>query len=710
MLKVEKKKHVENSVFESTIDPKVNISISDSNSTGKGQDETTMTTMRTTITAKTTTIAAAAAAAAATAEASSSNPNVLHEVILNKFNRTTTGRVYQKDLKDIYAMLIIELDLKKDATVNRCNLQHGISSSLSKVKFIKLSKSFPYSFYMSTAIEKMNQLSLKIESTKTVTLISYSFKPALAETLIREFYKAKFLHSPADRTRGEPKSSVALQPTPKGLSIVQTFCVKQGLPKSSMPEVLFHNEYNTMQLFAFERDHISDKLVYSDNLVELLFSALLGPSPNFWSPTNKPDKIRVSKKKHNDEVFDYNIADFQFSGDYLSLKQVNTNFSVSTIGEECAFSFSKYQNTCHDLTQNPYDSETTSNILQSPFYHRYFENPKSDAHMQYYISSVGVRLLREKTASRNGNLQYCISGKAIYQWLMDCSDVVCPKEALEICSLFLKQNLMAPLESDGGKEENYFSRSKYFKLTTFGLQVSRWGKPSQQERILTPQCIRNRDGSKKISKFKIPLAEILKDPGTKLQFRKHLEREFCSENFDAYCQLEIFNSKVSAYLNAISSNKVSEITAEDVKQSIATQQKTCMSMAYQIFNTFISTESSSVVNIEYRLRMKIVNLLTRLTMEQQQEIDGNDDESVKYLTTPTDTITMSGITYSPSSETIHSDNDLTESELNQKSDPSKILREINTLFEQVKIHMYKLMEVDSLPKFLNNFGYWKLSC
>ncbi|CAK9441640.1 uncharacterized protein LODBEIA_P55080 [Lodderomyces beijingensis] len=631
------------------------------------------------------------------------NPNILHEVILNKFNRTTSGRIYEKDLKDIFAMLIISLDLKKDSMPETS----GKDANSSRIKFMQFSKKYAYSFLLSTAIEKMSHLKIEIESSKTVTSISYNFKPEVALSLIIQFYRAKLLHSPADRTREEPKPVVALQPTPKGLSIVQAFCVKQGLKKANLPDILLQPEFNSMRLFNFERDPISDKVVYSKSLVHLLFGRLLGPRPNIWSPTNKPDKVHVQKEGYFEcEKFESQPGDFASLSESDSSSNGSGSGSGFGLGPDKGFSFSSYQKSSSDFDSEPRSTSVSTEEILSPFHHRYFENPKSDAHMQYYVSSVGVRLMRDKILVAHGQTEYHVSGKAICQWLMDCSDIVSSKQASEIASLFLKHGLFTPDNFDEKDGVSVFSRERYYKVTSRGLQISQWGKRSQ-ERMLKPRQVYS-NGNLKSQKSDLSLLEILKDPGTKMQFRKHLENEFCLENFDAYCQLEMFSSKMQPLLGLIGhAGEGNSDSKDELNQQLLDQQKACLSMAYQIFNTYINSESLRAVNIDYKLRTRIMNLLTKLSYNKE----ALEYESLsKYMKTPTEIYSVD-FTPVPDSES-ESESESKHESTHEREQPSsyiepstlETLLEISELFEQVRKHMYKLMEINSVPKFLSNLN------
>ena len=139
-----------------------------------------------------------------------SKTSILHEATHHKFSRTSSGRIFEKDIKDIFSLLIISLRLERDGLTNY------LFNSPPIIKLHKpLRKSYPYSFSLESAIEKMKDLQLDVELVNTVTCISYSFKSEVSLALIEQFYKARLLHSPADRTRSGPSPMLHYNQPPK---------------------------------------------------------------------------------------------------------------------------------------------------------------------------------------------------------------------------------------------------------------------------------------------------------------------------------------------------------------------------------------------------------------------------------------------------------------------------------------------------------------
>ncbi|RLV90504.1 Protein SST2 [Spathaspora sp. JA1] len=575
-----------------------------------------------------------------------------HDVVLNKFPRTN-GRVYEKDIKDMFSMLIIGL---------------GLKASKPK-KFISISKTFPYSFDCNTAIEKMKDLNINIELSRTINHISYQLSPEVSLSLLTRFYSAKFLHSPADRTSHELVGNMVLQPTPKGLAIVQAFCERSGMKKSNLPEILKSN-FNSMELFCFERDWKSDKILYSKYLLDLLFSSLMGPKPNVWSSNNEQDPLPTNSRVENHR---FSIPEFQTAKEYEDVP---------------GFSFIQFQTGNNDPSQptSPVNnnSKTNGDAEVSPFYHRYFTNPESDAHVHYYVSLVGVRLFKDKVFHSQKDkklvVDYSMSGKAVCQWLLDCTDILNVKQALDIAGLMVKNNLIKEIVPDNSSSKGNFSnsRNRHYTITDLGLQVCQWSKPAKL-RIERPS------GSKQSVKA-TTLDDILKDPGMRLQFRKHLSREYCLENLEAYMQLKYFDQTLHDYDTLLKyvherGCKKDLMTLEKIIKRLLSLRKSCFSLANSIYITYLSDEAPFIVNIAYKFKASITGIFTNINREEE-----DDDLNWKQI----DVSEMQTRTLTPF--------------LQSHDQAIKLLSDISIVFTQVSQHLHRLMEVDSLPKFLKTIS------
>lgn len=270
------------------------------------------------------------------------------------FQRTSTNKLFTKDIDTIFSMLMVALNLQEHP---RRRKQSFLAS-----------KPHPFSFTVEDALIAIQNLSVMIVSGSTKTTISCSVSPDSASLFLERFMSARLFHCPADRTRSTLKHGTVLQPTAKGVFFIQRYCDANGIVYNSP---LLYSPLNSMRCFSFDRDPISDTIICNDALVYILFQRLMGPKPNVYSAASEP-------------------------------------------------------------------------ISDSPYAHRYFTNPKSDALSQYYLSETGVRLSAVSVDSKDKTAlsHYIFTGRAMWQWMLDCTDLVYQSEAHLLVNTFLAHNII----------------------------------------------------------------------------------------------------------------------------------------------------------------------------------------------------------------------------------------------------------------------------
>lgn len=691
----------------------------------------------------------------------------LHERSSKSFNRTPNGLIFSDNLKTVYSVLLLCLDLKED-------------NGESKTLFGSFHKSYPYSFSVQDAVEKMKHLELLVDKSTTSISMSYSIKYDLANYLLKVFMAAKLLHSPADRTRYEPKAKVLLQPTPKGVAILQKYVRDIGL--KTIPKILL-SSLNSMQLFSFERSSATDSIVHSDYLIHILFIKIMGLVPNVWSALNPDDNLPVLSK-----LLEYSNESFSFED--MQYDAIN-GFDIHSLEGPTALTWSNQL--------SGINLEDTKRV--SPLGHKFFTNPDSDSHIQYYVSDKGVRLFKSKIfGSHKTMIDYCFTTKALWQWLMDCTDIIHPKEAVSIAALILKEGLVVPIllpPSENSKRKFHISRTSYYTLSKIGWEVIQWNSEVgikkalskfKKVEVATPDCnqinvkfgqilvaddrrslhsILDADSSTDVDvegnsfDAQLPngmsdLTDVLRDPGMRYLFRRFLENELCSENLDAYIETRKFLNKMTVLKNLIDS-KYSNQTRKGFKSKasnnniIATidsaltkQANECLELTYNIYSSYVMIGAPYQINIDHKLRESITAIMLhpQSPISKPFSLDFGGDENPRIRDDPT-SITRPQLNDFALSEpeatvfrsTLMSNmirtpfRDIKPKSLNLEIEPAEkqltgfndnsflipeddeltttlnILKKLYTPYENIGNDMYKLMKSDSFQKFINSGVY-----
>lgn len=550
------------------------------------------------------------------------------QVSLKTLTRTPAGKVYHHDLKSIYAALLCCLDLKAAAK--------NVSSALLK---LTMKKTQAYSFSVERAVHVMSNLEIDLQYNLTLTKLSYEINTKFAFELLQIFYTAKLLHCPDDRTcKKLTNERQILQPTPKGVAILHQFCLKMGIPNISsikLPQIL-KSSFNSMQLIEFERHSTTDSIIHSENSDKLLFIQLMGPSMNVWSSKNGPDPISdlgsllKAELRTNDHIYgscegDDRVNPLESDVAFFEYLKQRQQEQVEVL-KEC---------------DNYGDEEQPVKAVCSPFYHRFFTNPDSDSHVQYYVSNKGLRFSRKKSITLNSNkktINNCFSGKALIQCILDCTDVMFYQEALKVATVFIKLKL---IKCESFDESNLFgfipSRDYIYSLTELGYQIVKWNPPETRRGTHSASSSESGiQGVELASPSTISLSRVLKDPALKYLFRSFMSDNVCIENLRVYDDIVDFQKKITILRKMLSLKDrekvklVKQLETVDLfkdadlaqYQVSALQHKKltiytainklsgyCLSKVYTIFAMYISEDAPSEINIDSKLRFEVKHLI-----------------------------------------------------------------------------------------------------
>ena len=685
-----------------------------------------------------------------------SKNRTLHELSSKNFSRTPNGLIFTNDLKTMYSIFLICLELKEK--------KH--SNDTKSFLFTPFSKHFPFTFSYQEAIQAMGQLELKVDMNTTCINVSYNIKPSLAFHLLTLFMSSKLLHTPQDRTRNEPKEKVLFQPTPKGVAILQKYVRDIGLKR--IPDILL-SSFNSMELFTFERSSVTDSIIHSDYLMHILFIKMMGVKPNVWSPTKPNDPLPclslLLEYANNDDTFTFEKSKPE-QGWQSQIGNVDINNSERV----------------------------------SPLAHRFFTNPDSESHIQYYVSDTGIRLFENKAfgTSKKITIKYSFTTKAIWQWVMDCTEIMHVKEAVSLAALFLKMGLIVPVllpPSRTDKKKFQISRSSFFTLSKLGWDLVCW-KGYKSNNIRAPNgdiidldisltshvsagdektTLEENDGFAQellISSSNHSLNKldyVLNDPGMRYLFRRHLEREFCVENLDVFIEIKRFLKKMTILKRLIDSkrgNKKINIgtsknnVVKTIDSALMKQANECLEMAYHIYSSYIMIGSPYQLNIHHNLRQSITDImlhpqspllerfptslddsLLESTESNSSSVGSTDGHTLQELpevilkpsktSWNEDSLFQKQTPYQISKELKPAPLNLADAHCNEtsleqsniilrySSDDAedyngthnslpatlKILRKLYPLFESVSNEMYKLMNNDSFQKFTKSDVY-----
>lgn len=716
----------------------------------------------------------------------------LHEVTTKNFNRTPKGLIFTKDAKDIFCLVLLCLDKKGELTKAEPKRRLFVGKETLDVR-----DETYFTFMVKTSIETMENLKIDIEMDFTTVSIFYSIKPEMSMQLLKLFSASKLLHMPNDRTSSEPRDKSLLQPTPKGVAILTSYVQNMGI--RHIPEILYSN-LNSAKLFSFERSVATDRIIYNEYLIKLIFMKMFGEDPNIWSPKMNNDKLPPLKELLEKTCDVFSFEDFDFSDKSFQKDFIN---DTQQVGYENPFSDKSV------LVANINDDLLNDMNRVSPLSHRFFTNPDSDSHVQYYTAESGLRVFFNKvfasTKAQRMEVVYSFSTKALVQWIMDCTDLVYYKEAVIVASLFYKAGLIIPVTlspSLSSKTKFRFGKKYLYTFSKLGCSCLSWDiehivklypdwanhqgsnldaskQGNSYYKCDNAVCGKNLENTVKHENFPSLvedevadpeekevyhgsiLPSILNDPGKRFLFKAHLGKELCSENLCAYQEIKKFLKKMHSLeilmQHRINKNPPHEKDSKFTSIHSASEYRLiketdeCLSIIYQIFCTYIANGSPRLLNIDYILRSSISVVILGSNSPICSKFEdtfgdkGFDEKSSEIVLKETESKEQSckatNTDYPQRDVLLNSENlpetDFSRFEKAQITDviknrstanrvngpqnlsllqPSEkefstdglikqsfnILAELKPLFEEVNQKLYKIMETDSLPKFLGN--------
>lgn len=168
----------------------------------------------------------------------------------------------------------------------------------------------------------------------------------------------------------------------------------------------------------------------------------------------------------------------------------------------------------------------------------------SDSLNEYATGMVGVKMQRSRRGDKDA--PYCFTGKAGYDWVMNCCTVVDKREVYEIASLFLFHGLIEPVVDDrspvtpGQTPKFNPSKNVQYAVTQKGMRAAGWitsANGTVNNEATTQQRIPN--GVSRDSNTN-RMTVIIRDPALRLLFREYLRETHCEENLSFYVDVQAF--------------------------------------------------------------------------------------------------------------------------------------------------------------------------
>ncbi len=459
-------------------------------------------------------------------------------------------------------------------------------------------KTYPFTFTTEEALQNMASLRLtqtnrmddpKVQTfdsiahfknvgriVTTTTSTSFSIGREMARTIGAQFVQARLVEAAVDGGSASFEKDKSLwQITPKGMHVLHRFANRNGIASTTLSTLLASN-LTTMNLIILERDDISDQILESPSLIELIFRRFAGPSPNLTSMgRSRRDSTGSSNSDASgpgEHVFDgytsvvmrdgRRIGDVVYQNCFTGQDALNWLLECCTTVKEAeahhlAAMFLKHDLICRCGSE----------------YNRGAARENLDVNSFYILTERGKRMAgwTRGTVSRTQSQSPPATSKP--RKIQSDEDSV---------------SLVAAA-ADNGKRPG--SGSTHTRPAVNRSQSS--------SRSLNGARDSERMTTRETSTAK--LQQILHDPALLTLFREFLRQNFCEENLQFYRETGDF----------IKSVKNVE-TIEQVKASLAT--------AFSHYNAFLAQGSPCELNLEHSLRLDLAARMAKAVDDNEEAI------------------------------------------------------------------------------------------
>ncbi|KAI8391005.1 regulator of G protein signaling domain-containing protein [Radiomyces spectabilis] len=613
------------------------------------------------------------------------DPNVSQQAYTSMMKFTIDGRPFLKDIHDLFAALIVQIPLSTHRYLFR-----NYNNTFSSEDAIQALGSLRFSH--SVRSPDPNNPSRLLRTTTTTT---FNMARDMAKALCQHFQNCRLMESAIDPQNRSFRDKGIWHLTPKGLCVLQDFCVRTEVDMTSMRKHFSHIE--PIQLVRLERSPDDDQLLLGRQNVSLVFRVMMSSLPMEGESEN-------GKETPN------------------NASNITSTSSSSTTRAPSSASSSASSTTSSTPGSSPFSmsSQVSSNDSRVQLLGNYLLT-LSKAHRQNVMKTIK-------------NMRTVFSTQVCCDWLLDYTSVSSREESEILANEFLKCGWIEYQDSKQANNPLRASKSVILVVTEKGKQMmaevdksceaaaaaraaavqmndrarsvrSRTttdddNKPTTLREILSQdpeamvitsstttssdeECVepstppQPRPGGLK-NQSRPPSAAmdqsapamdpkesnfarlkvILDDPQLRSLFKDFLRANFCEENLDFWIDYTTLRRKCRNQSPALPSQN----------------QKDLLEDAYDIWSTYLKPGASCELNVEHSLRQEMARLVNSMVSVIPTYTPGQIKPTV-VISTPS---------------------------------ASQSLRMMLKWFDRVDDHISRLMASDSVPKFVKTKEYRKL--
>ncbi|KAK7696588.1 hypothetical protein QCA50_001246 [Cerrena zonata] len=491
---------------------------------------------------------------------------------------TKRGRPYLKDTLDLFATLVVSLEL----TTNR-----------------QFFRNFPNSFLTDDAARNLANLKFSQSNrgpdprepsriVTTTTTTTFSMTRDMAKAMCQHFMDARLIENAADPGSNLFKERGVYVLTPKGLHVLERFMSKNGINGDHLSHV-FTTQPICMKLLHLERRSTDDEIIVSNSVITALFRRFVGRGANY--PPDEFDQMDIFQKYH----------------------ERSKGVALMDVTERAGMGRPQvtHKNCFAAVTALEWLCDFTSVIGR-----------EEAAEMAAQFVRYGlIALVSDKRKNNDSAIIFTVRGAVggPNSTIAQQGEFRCTAKA--IYKITEEGRRVARWDSPDGIRDSPNSSSANVSTMTRPSE-----EPSDDKSSLTrPQTAdakihrrismtdRLKDGHDKHKESNSErLRYIIDEPQLRALFREFLRSNFCEENLSFYLEVLDFKKKFGVTSSAMAATGPRNGSQKSTPGQAAMERhhESLIQMAFVIYNTYLAPSSQCELNIDHGLRNELSGYLS----------------------------------------------------------------------------------------------------
>ncbi|KAJ7477148.1 regulator of G protein signaling domain-containing protein [Mycena galericulata] len=488
---------------------------------------------------------------------------------------TKRGRPFLKDTLDLYATLIVSLQLTPHKQFFK-TFQNSFSTDEAAQNLASLK------FSQSNRGPDPREPSRVVTTTTTTT---FSMTRDMAKAMSQHFMDARLIENATDPSSNLFKDRGVYVLTPKGLHVLERFISKNGINSDHLQSV-FVSQPICIKLLHLERRSSDDEIIVTQSVITALFRRFVGRQPNYPPQTNAP---LDAFQRYNERSKGVSLMDVTDRAQPLQGKSQQLHkycfAAVTALEWLCDFT---------SVVGREEAAEMAAQFVRFGLITLVSDKRKNN-------DSAIIFTVRGSTPGGNSPVsqhgEFRCTAKAIYKITDEGRRVA---------------------HWDGARGIQDSPNTSSANLTTARSSVDEpdhTKKPTDAKihrRISIAEKLNYEahKGSKESNTDR--LKYILDDPALRSLFREFLKGNFCEENLSFWLEVEDFKRKFNITSSAIAAQPASGGKSSRSTPGQAAMEKhheSLINTAFLIYNKYLAPSSQCELNIDHGLRNELSKYL-----------------------------------------------------------------------------------------------------